>query len=477
MRLSFRRRNEALNGPNGECANGAEYDRIPTMKVSLKEKIGYSLGDAAANLVFQLMMMFQMLFYTDVLGIRAGAAGMILLGARVFDAFVDPLAGILSDRTRTRWGKYRPWVIGTAIPFAAVFSLSFLAPDWGERAKIAWAAATYSILMMLYSLNNTPYSSLGGVMTDDGRERTSVATVRFVAATIATIVVQACTLGLVEKLGSGDAKTGWALTVGLYAVAAAVMLVVSGLSAKERIAPPAAQKSDMKSDLKAVTGNAPWRAMFALTLFLFVTLALWGSAMSYYFEYLVPKEGAVSFSTFNAIGQTVTFAAVVTLPGWLSAKFGKKAVFTVCLAFTAVFTAAFWFVPCDSSSGLVTMCVLKSLAYAPTIPLLWAMMGDVADHVEWVAGRRATGLVFAGIVFALKAGLGLGGALCGWILAAFGFVPHETQTPEAALGLRLAVSLVPGALFATGVLALFFYPIAKGTEKEMQLALDERRSK
>lgn len=445
------------------------------MKVSLTEKIGYSLGDAAANLVFQLMMMFQMLFYTDVLGIRAGAAGMILLGARVFDAFIDPLAGILSDRTKTRWGKYRPWVIGTAIPFAALFALSFYAPDWGERAKIAWAAATYSILMMLYSLNNTPYSSLGGVMTDDGRERTGVATVRFVAATIATVVVQACTLPLVEKIGALDAKSGWSATIGLYAIAAAVMLVISGISAKERIAPPAAQKSDLKSDLKVVAGNAPWRAMFVLTLFLFVTLALWGSAMSYYFEYLVPKEGVVGFSVFNAVGQGVTFVAVVTLPGFLSAKFGKKATFVTCLALTAIFTFGFWFVPCDSSAGLLAMCALKSLAYAPTIPLLWAMMGDVADHVEWKGGRRATGLVFAGIVFALKAGLGMGGAACGWILAAFGFVPHAAQTPEAAEGMRLAVSVIPAALFAVGVVALAFYPITKSTEALMQKALDERR--
>ena len=139
------------------------------MKVPFLEKVGYSLGDGAANLVFQLMMMFQLMFYTDVLGIGAGAAGAILLGARVFDAFIDPLAGILGDRTKTKWGKYRPWVVGTAMPFAVVFLLSYLSPDWGERAKIAWAASTYALLMALYSFNNTPYSSLGGVMTDDGR--------------------------------------------------------------------------------------------------------------------------------------------------------------------------------------------------------------------------------------------------------------------------------------------------------------------
>ena len=443
------------------------------MKVPFLEKVGYSLGDGAANLVFQLMMMFQLMFYTDVLGIGAGAAGAILLGARVFDAFIDPLAGILSDRTKTKWGKYRPWVVGTAMPFAVVFLLSYLSPDWGERAKIAWAASTYALLMALYSFNNTPYSSLGGVMTDDGRERTSVATVRFVAATVATIVVQVATLPLVKCFA--DAKTGWAVTVGIYAVVAAVLLVASGCAAKERIAPPPAQKTSLKDDLGSVFGDGPWRAMFVLTFVLFVTLALWGSTAAYYFKYLV-DEKTLSFSLFNGVGQGLTFVAVVTLPGILSAKFGKKRVYLVCLAITAVSTALFWFVPATSRWGLLVACALKSVAYAPTIPLLWAMMGDVADHGEWISGRRATGFVFAGIVFALKAGLGLGGALCGWILGAFGFVPDAVQPESAVLGIRLSMSLIPAALFAAGCVALLFYPISQDVERRMQRELADRRA-
>ena len=445
------------------------------MRVPFLEKVGYSLGDGAANLVFQLMMMFQLMFYTDVLGIGAGAAGLVLLGARVFDAFVDPLAGILSDRTSTKWGKYRPWVVGTAVPFALVFALSYLSPDWGVRAKTAWAAGTYALLMALYSFNNTPYSSLGGVMTDDGRERTSVATVRFVAATVATIVVQVATLPMVKMFE--DPRTGWSVTVGIYAVFAAVMLVVSGCVAKERIAPPATQRKSLGEDMKSVLGVAPWRAMFVLTLFLFVTLALWGSASAYYFKYAVSEE-TLGFPFFNGVGQGITFVAVVTLPGILSDRFGKKTTYLVCLALTAVFTAGFYFVPATSRYGLLAMGALKSLAYAPTIPLLWAMMGDVADHGEWVSGRRATGFVFAGIVFALKAGLGLGGAVCGWILGAAGFDPEAaSQTAAAQQAIRLSVSLIPAALFAVGCVALVFYPISKRTEREMQLELNARRSK
>ena len=361
----------------------------------------------------------------------------------MFDAFVDPLAGILSDRTSTKWGKYRPWVVSTAIPFALVFALSYLSPDWGVRAKTAWAAGTYALLMALYSFNNTPYSSLGGVMTDDGRERTSVATVRFVAATVATIVVQVATLPMVKMFE--DPRTGWSVTVGIYAVFAAVMLVVSGCVAKERIAPPATQKNSIREDLRSVFGDVPWRAMFTLTLFLFVTLALWGSASAYYFKYAVPED-VLDFSLFNGV--------------------------------TALFTAGFYFVPATSRWGLLALCALKSLAYAPTIPLLWAMMGDVADHSEWKSGRRATGFVFAGIVFALKAGLGLGGAVCGWILGAAGFDPSAaSQTPGAQEAILLSVSLIPAALFAVGVFALAFYPISKRVEVQMQSELNRRRGK
>jgi Na+/melibiose symporter-like transporter len=255
------------------------------------------------------------------------------------------------------------------------------------------------------------------------------------------------------------------------------MLVVSGCVAKERIAPPATQKNSIREDLRSVFGDVPWRAMFVLTLFLFVTLALWGSASAYYFKYAVSEE-TLGFSLFNGVGQGITFVAVVTLPGILSDRFGKKATYLVCLALTAVFTAGFYFVPATSRYGLLAMGALKSLAYAPTIPLLWAMMGDVADHGEWVSGRRATGFVFAGIVFALKAGLGLGGAVCGWILGAAGFDPESaSQTAAAQQAIRLSVSLIPAALFAVGCVALLFYPISKRTEREMQLELNARRSK
>lgn len=487
-----------------------------SQKVSFGEKIGYSLGDGSANLIFQMMMMFQLFFYTDVFGIKATAAGMILLVARIFDAFVDPLVGILSDRTTTRWGKYRPWLLWTAIPFAVFFVLAFSTPDLGERAKIMYAGVTYILLMSIYSFNNTPYSSLGGVMTSDIKERTSISSIRFVTATIATFIVQGLTLPLVSKFGQGDAQKGWSTTILLFAVVVVVLMFITFLTTKERITPPVNQKTSVKQDFKDIVGSGPWKAMFALTLFLFVTLSMWGSSMSYYFNYVVDKDAlfsflrnfglvsdagqsygafhgflsafgliasdnsqvfAVGFSLFNMIGQVITLLGVIFLSGWLSGIFGKRNVFIVCLALTSIFTAMFFIVPADNITMIFIINILKSLAYAPTIPLLWAMMGDVADHSEWVNHRRATGFVFAGIVFALKAGLGVGGAICGTIIDSFGFVANTVQTESAMFGIKLTSSLIPAFTFAIGVLALFFYPISKSLNQKVQAELNVRREK
>lgn len=488
-----------------------------TMKVSFGEKVGYSLGDGSANLVFQMMMAYQLFFYTEVFGIKASAAGFILLFARFFDAFVDPVVGILSDRTNSRWGKYRPWLLWTALPFAVFFVLAFLTPDLNERGKILYAGITYTLLMSIYSFNNTPYSSLGGVMTSDIKERTSISSVRFVTATIASFVVLGLTYPLVTKFGGSPiSPEGWKKTIILFAAVGFVLMLITFFTTKERIAPPPNQKTSVKQDFKDILSSRPWLSMFILTLFLFTTLAMWGSSMSYYFNYVVDKDAlfvflgnlgltgvegesmnwwrrfldafglivyepektfAVGISLFNMIGTIIQLIGVILLAGFLSGIFGKRNVFIICLALTAIFTGLFFVVSPSNITGIFVLNILKSLAYAPTVPLLWAMMGDVADHSEWVNHRRATGFVFAGIVFALKAGLGLGGAICGSIIDKFGYIPDAVQSISAIQGIKLTASIIPAATFFVGVIALCFYPITKKKNEYIQKELTERREK
>lgn len=492
---------------------------IQNQKVTLTEKIGYGLGDCSANLVFQMMMIYQTKFYTDIFGLEGAIAGTVMLVARIVDAFVDPTVGILSDRTNSRWGKYRPWVLWTALPFMIFYVLAFYNPGIEDKGLVAlYATISYTLLMTMYSFNNTPYSSLGGVMSADIKERTSITSIRFIFSTIAQFVVQGLTLPLVSKFSDGGDKAhGWLCTISLFAIIGFIFLVTVFFSAKERITPPAGQKNNTRQDIKDVLSSLPWRAMFVLTLFVFITLAMWGSAMNYYFENYVDagalyafldklglvateaqdsigysilnafglivsspdKAYEVGFGVFNMLGALVQFFGVILLSEYLANKYGKKQTFIVCLTLTAIFTAMFYFPAKDNIGFMFVLNFLKSLAYAPTVPLLWAMIADVADHSEYVHYRRATGFVFAGVVFALKAGLGVGGAILGFLLSGFGYISGAgvAQSDSAIHGIILSSSLIPAATFFVGVIALFFYPITKKYNEKMQAELAERRSK
>ena len=426
---------------------------------------------------------------------------------------------ILSDRTNSRWGKYRPWVLWTALPFMVFYVLAFYNPGIEDKGLVAlYATISYTLLMTMYSFNNTPYSSLGGVMSADIKERTSITSIRFIFSTIAQFVVQGLTLPLVSKFSDGGDKAhGWLCTISLFAIIGFIFLVTVFFSAKERITPPAGQKNNTRQDIKDVLSSLPWRAMFVLTLFVFITLAMWGSAMNYYFENYVDagalyafldklglvateaqdsigysilnafglivsspdKAYEVGFGVFNMLGALVQFFGVILLSEYLANKYGKKQTFIVCLTLTAIFTAMFYFPAKDNIGFMFVLNFLKSLAYAPTVPLLWAMIADVADHSEYVHYRRATGFVFAGVVFALKAGLGVGGAILGFLLSGFGYISGAgvAQSDSAIHGIILSSSLIPAATFFVGVIALFFYPITKKYNEKMQAELAERRSK
>ncbi|MGB2870195.1 MAG: MFS transporter [Bacteroidota bacterium] len=486
-------------------------------KLSFWEKAGYGFGDAGANFVFQTMLIFQLGFYTDVFGITAAAGGTLLLVGRFWDAMFDPFMGAVADRTKTRWGKFRPWVLWSAVPFAIFFYLAFTTPDFDPTGKLIYAYVTYILLMTVYSVNNLPYSALNGVITGDVNERTSLSSYRFFFAMAAAFIVQGLTLPMVGKFGEGNAAKGWSMTIGVFAFLCVIFFVITFFTTRERVKPDPNQKPSARQDFADLLKNAPWKSMFVLTLFLFITLALWGSATFYYFTYYVdkaelfsflqswglvttvagaPEAGgwwhgvlntfgllatedrtnvtSVGFSLFNMSGQLVMIIGVL-LSKPLSMRFGKKGVFLTGLSCTALFTALFIFLPASAIGATFVLNLFKSLAYGPTIPLLWAMMADVADFAEWKTNRRATGVVFAGIVFALKAGLGLGGAICGWFLSLYGYAPNVAQSEHALFGIRMTASIYPAITFSIGVVALMFYGINKKLNLQIQDELIERR--
>jgi len=483
-------------------------------KLSFLEKAGYSLGDAAANFVFMTMILFQLTFYTDTMGLTAAVAGTLLLVGRLWDAFFDPLMGVLADRTNTRWGKFRPWVLWTAVPWAIVMVLAFTVPDFNPTGLLLYAIMTNILLMTLYSANNTPYSALTGVMTADVNERTSLSAYRFFAAMFAQLIVGGFTLPLVAKFGQGDNARGWQMTMGLWALLSIVFFVVTFLSVRERIQPPPSQKSSPKEDFGNLVKNGPWIAMFVLTLAHFIYVAMRGGTTYYYFTYYVdetsllafldrfglgtaPADGggvlyylmntfglyvnearsniaSVGFSFFQMSQQAITIIGVVAST-FLAIRFGKKAVALVGFSLATILAAAFIMMPADAIAATYVLEWVRALAYAPTIPLIWAMFADVADYGEWTTGRRTTGVVFATILFALKAGLSLGGAIAGWLLSGYGYLANAEQTPEALLGIRLTMSVYPALFLLIVVGCLLAYRISKRLNIQIQDELAERR--
>jgi glycoside/pentoside/hexuronide:cation symporter, GPH family len=446
--------------------------RPENQKLSVVEKAGYSLGDCAANFVFQTQLIFLMNFYTDVFGITAAVAGTMFLVSRLWDAFNDPVMGALADRTNTRWGKFRPWVLWTAVPFAIAFVLAYTTPDLSTTGKIIWAYVTYNLLMMVYTANNIPYSALTGVLTADSIERTSLASWRFLFAMSAAFIVQTFTLDLVNYFGQGDRATGYQMTMALWAVLAVICFVITFSTTKERVHPNPRQRTSLVQDLRDLVGNGPWLALFFLTIFIFINLSLRGGTTLYYFQYFVQREEL--FGRFNGIGLLATMVGIL-LSKPLTIRFGKRNTFRVCLFLTALFTALFFFVPAEAVGTIFALQILLQFSYGPTIPLLWAMMADVADYSEWKNNRRATAMAFAVIVFGLKLGLSLGGAAQGWLLKWYGYEPNVEQTQRALDGIVMMMSVFPALAFFIGVGVLGFYKIDKHLEHEIQETLTERR--
>lgn len=441
--------------------------------VSFKEKLAYGLGDAAANIVFQLQISFLLYFYTDVFGIAAGTAGLILLASRLADALYGIVVGAIADSTHSRWGQYRVWVLGASGPLALALVMCFAAPSLGAWGKIAWAAATYNLLMIAYAAHNIPYCALAGVMTDDANERTSLASWRFVCAMTMALIVNTLTLDLVHWLGGEDTTRGFFAAAIVWGLVAVAMSWATFAGTVERISAPPKQQTALRQDLLDLFRNRPWVVLFALAVVVYVQLALRSGTLLHYFKHHMHRESL--FGAFNGLGLAVTLVGVM-LSQPLSARLGKKRLFCGCLLVTAVFMGLMALVPSDKPWLLFALQVPLQLAFGPTIPLLWSMMADVIDFSEWKTGRRSTALAFGSLVFGLKLGFSIGGWLGGELLACFGYVAGGIASASAANGIRWMVSVIPAALLVAGAGVLYWYPIDDRAAREIESALRERRA-
>lgn len=482
--------------------------KTSSQKVSVFEKIGYSLGDLAANLVFQTLITYLAYFYTDIYGLKSTDASIIMLVVGLTAAFVfNPIIGVLADRTNSKWGKFRPWILYTAIPLGVVALLAFSTPNFSYKGKLIYAAATYSLLLMLYASSNLPYSALSGVLTGEMSERNSISSYRFVAVMFAQFFVQVFMLPIIIYAGHGDKAAGIETVMTWMAIVGTVMLLITFFSTRERIVPGAEQKSSIKDDLSDLMKNRPWLIMLSLTILIFITLAMKGGSYVYYFNNYVDKAAlasfispvistlsdlginffgsdpvAAGFGLFNA-GGIIFMIVGISLSKGLADKYGKRDVFKYGILVATMFILFFVFFKPESVFLMFGSQILHGFSYGITIPVLWAMIADVADYSEWKTSRRATAIIFSAMMVGLKTGLSIGGALVTWILGLYGYIAKESgvagqeivQPHSVAEGSRMLVSIFPSIPFLIGVGLLFFYVIDKKMEVKIEEDLKARR--
>ena len=442
-------------------------------KLSFTEKSGYALGDMAANFVFQAMLALQLDFYTHTFGLTAAQAGTLFLVVGLGVACLNPVMGVIADRTSTKWGKFRPWLLWTALPFGIIGVLTFTTPNISPAAKIIYAWTTYILLRIVYTVNNVPYASLTAVMTSDPDERTSIASYRQIAANSAGFIVASLAIPMVKYFGRGDDARGYQYTMGLLSALSVIFFIVAFFATKERIQPDPQQKTDLGQDLSDLFKNRPWVVLFLATLFYFTAIVIRGNVMLPYFRFVAGNVDL--FAWFNGFGLASLLVGVACSTS-VSIRVGKRKLFIASMLLSGIFNMALFVIPPSSTVLIIVTEVLRQFAYGLSGPIIWAMMGDVADYGEWKTGRRASGTVTSAVVFALWAGLALGGAIAGWLFAFYGFVSEaQVQSTHAQAGILLTASIYAGLAFFAVAACLFFYPISREKSQQIANELTERR--
>jgi GPH family glycoside/pentoside/hexuronide:cation symporter len=441
-------------------------------RISFKEKVAYSLGDSASNLYWKTFEFFLVIFYTDVFGISAAAVGAMLLVTRVADAVADPVMGSIADRTRTRWGHFRPYLLWGAVPFAAAGVLTFTTPNLAGGAKLAYAYITYTSLMFIYTAVNIPYSALMGVLTPNSQERTSISSIRFIGAFTAGMFVQFFTLPLVKFLGRGSDTRGWQLTMVLYGALAILLLMLCFVSTRERVTPPPQQNANLKNDLRELFGSKPWIVLVGVLLLTLAAFAVKGSVTTYYFKYFVKRQDLLGLFL---LSNGLAFVAAVSITSRLAKRIGKKPLFMLALGVGGLVIGLFAFAKPADIWFMFALQIVSSFIIGFNSPLVWAMFADTADHAEWRTGRRNTGLIFASAIFATKIGFAVGAWMLGLILTYFGYVANVEQTGRSLHGIVLSMSWIPSVLLVLAAAAMAAYPLNDALMVKIEADLKERR--
>jgi GPH family glycoside/pentoside/hexuronide:cation symporter len=432
-------------------------------------------------------MLYFTYFYTDIFLIPASVAATMFLLSRVWDAVNDPMMGIIADRTKTRWGHFRPYLLWLCVPFAVAGVFAFTVPDFGLEGKIIWAYVTFILIMMLYTAINIPYTALLGVISSDSLERTSVSSIKFLFAFSAGIIVSATLLPMVKLLGSGNDASGWQRSFMVYGAAAIVFFLIAFKGTKERVQPPKSQVSSVKKDLFELVTNIPWVILLITTITFILFVAVRSSVTVHYFKYVIGTqnlslpflgEGSYDFemitSAFNTVGQISAFLGVLTV-SWVSKMIGKRNTFILYFVIAIISTAAYYFLSSDQMALIFLFQITGSATGGPLSVIIWAMYADTADYGEWKRGRRTTGLIFSASTMSQKFGWAFGAFVALNLMSQVGFSPNEAQSQESLNGLISLFSIIPAGLGVLSIIISLFYPLTDKKVAEIGAELQQRR--
>lgn len=462
--------------------------RSSSSQLSFREKISYGFGDLASVLYWQTFMLYFTFFYTDVFLIPASVAATMFLVCRIFDGITDPIMGMIADRTKTRWGKFRPYLLWMCVPFAISGVLVFTVPDFGLSGKIIWAYATFFLVMAMYTAINIPYTALMGVISPNSLDRTSVSSYKFLFAFAAGIIVSATLLPMTQALGGGNDAQGWQYTFIIYGIAAVGFFLIAFKGTKERVLPPKSQQSSIKKDVYELVTNKPWLILLVTTITFILFVAVRSSVTVHYFKYIIGEQELTlpfiatqkySFETlvsaYNTIGQISSLLGVLVVT-LIAKMLGKKKTFLLFFAVAVFSTGIIYFIPPENLGLIFFLQIIGSMTGGPLSVLLWAMYADTADYGEWKRGRRATGLIFSASTMSQKFGWAIGAYVALSLMAGVGFEPNEVQTAESMRGLLLLFSVIPAAIGILAMIISLAYPLNEKRVKDMTAELGERRA-
>jgi GPH family glycoside/pentoside/hexuronide:cation symporter len=443
--------------------------------LSFKEKLAYGLGDTASNFYFQAFNLFLLYYYTDIFGLPSVAVGTLMLIVPIAVATLNPVVGMLADRTETRWGKFRPYILWGAIPYGILGWAMFANPHLSTDGKLVYAYVTYALVLVAYVVINTPYGALMGVMSPSSEDRTSLSSYRFACAFSGALLIGWLVPLLKDFLTGvgGSPADGFRNTMVIFAVLSVALFFYTFANTKERVVSPASQKGSLRDDLRDLKSNKPWLVLFFVAFFNLTNVGLRNGAGIYYFKYCVGQESSIA--NFNLIGFLFFILGALSTK-LFTARFSRRSLMIVLTLVNGASIAACYWVSPHNLPLLYILNIVASFAAGPTPAIVWSLYADTADYGEWKFKRRATGLIFSAIVFVQKVGLAIGSAMIGWLLGYYGFVANVEQAPRVVHGINLLFSFLPGAFALLAAFATIFYPLDEPQVKSIELELAARKA-